>query len=88
MEDGGWRWEGHEHESEEWHADGYSVQSSGKVKASQLWGKNKEELKKQCDELKQELVQLRTQKIAGGAQSKLNKMYVHTHDPAEQDPRT
>jgi len=45
-------------------------------------------LKKQCDELKQELVQLRTQKIAGGAQSKLNKMYVHTHDPAEQDPRT
>jgi large subunit ribosomal protein L35e len=32
-------------------------------------------LKKQLDELKQELVQLRTQKIAGGAQSKLNKMY-------------
>merc|ERR1712230_147536 len=49
--------------------------SSGKVKASQLWGKNKEELKKQCDELKQELVQLRTQKIAGGAQSKLNKIH-------------
>merc|ERR1712228_907663 len=47
----------------------------GKVKASQLWGKNKEELKKQCDELKQELVQLRTQKIAGGAQSKLNKIH-------------
>merc|ERR1712176_953190 len=43
--------------------------SSGKVKASQLWGKNKEELKKQ------ELVQLRTQKIAGGAQSKLNKIH-------------
>merc|ERR1719359_2473954 len=36
---------------------------------------NKEELKKQCDELKQELVQLRTQKIAGGAQSKLNKIH-------------
>ena len=51
-----------------------SEEKSGKVKASQLWGKNKEELKKQCDELKQELVQLRTQKIAGGAQSKLNKM--------------
>jgi large subunit ribosomal protein L35e len=50
-------------------------QSSGKVKSSQLWGKNKEELKKQLDELKQELVQLRTQKIAGGAQSKLSKMY-------------
>lgn len=51
-------------------------QSTGKVKAAQLWGKNKEELKKQLDELKGELVQLRTQKIAGGAQSKLNKMYV------------
>ncbi|TKA25712.1 60S ribosomal protein L35 [Salinomyces thailandicus] len=49
--------------------------SSGKVKASQLWGKNKEELRKQLDELKQELVQLRTQKIAGGAQSKLNKIH-------------
>lgn len=51
------------------------LQSTGKVKASQLWGKNKEELKKQLDELKHELVQLRTQKIAGGAQSKLSKMY-------------
>merc|ERR1711959_150810 len=38
-------------------------------------GQDKEELKKQCDELKQELVQLRTQKIAGGAQSKLNKIH-------------
>ena len=55
------------------------MQSTGKVKASQLWGKNKEELKKQLDELKQELVQLRTQKIAGGAQSKLSKMYGLTH---------
>ncbi|RMX79649.1 hypothetical protein D0867_15606 [Hortaea werneckii] len=73
--DGRWCWEGLEHEGVEWHADGYCVQSSGKVKASQLWGKNKEELKKQCDELKQELVQLRTQKIAGGAQSKLNKIH-------------
>jgi len=33
-------------------------------------------LKTQLEELKAELVQLRTQKIAGGAQSKLNKMYV------------
>ncbi|KXL51619.1 hypothetical protein M433DRAFT_162936 [Acidomyces richmondensis BFW] len=49
--------------------------STGKVKASQLWGKNKEELRKQLDELKQELVQLRTQKIAGGAQSKLTKIH-------------
>jgi large subunit ribosomal protein L35e len=55
------------------------LQSSGKAKSSQLWGKNKEELKKQLDDLKQELVQLRTQKIAGGAQSKLSKMYaIHT----------
>jgi large subunit ribosomal protein L35e len=51
-------------------------QSSSKVKAAQLWTKNKEDLRKQLDELKQELVQLRTQKIAGGASSKLTKMYV------------
>lgn len=50
------------------------VQSSGKVKAAQLWGKNKDDLKKQLDDLKQELSQLRTQKIAGGASSKLTKM--------------
>lgn len=48
---------------------------TGKVKAQQLWGKNKDELAKQLEELKAELVQLRTQKISGGAQSKLNKMY-------------
>jgi large subunit ribosomal protein L35e len=39
-------------------------------------------LKKQLDELKQELVQLRTQKIAGGAQSKLNKMYEYASSVA------
>jgi large subunit ribosomal protein L35e len=50
------------------------TKSSGKVKAAQLWGKNKDELKKQLEELKQELVQLRTQKIAGGASSKLTRM--------------
>ncbi|OCL04633.1 60S ribosomal protein-like protein L35 [Glonium stellatum] len=49
--------------------------SSGKVKVAQLWGKNKDDLKKQLDELKQELVQLRTQKIAGGASSKLTKIH-------------
>jgi ribosomal protein L29 len=49
-------------------------QSTAKVKAAQLWGKNKDELKKQLDDLKSELVQLRTQKIAGGAQSKLTRM--------------
>lgn len=41
-----------------------------------LWGKNKEDLKKQLDELKSELSQLRVQKITGGAASKLTKMYV------------
>ncbi|KAK3066956.1 60S ribosomal protein L35, L29 [Teratosphaeriaceae sp. CCFEE 6253] len=51
------------------------MSSSTKVRASQLWGKNKEELKKQLEEQKQELVALRTQKIAGGAQSKLNKIH-------------
>ncbi|KAK4560598.1 60S ribosomal protein L35, L29 [Recurvomyces mirabilis] len=49
--------------------------SSSKIKTQALWGKNKDELKKQLDEQKQELVQLRTQKIAGGAQSKLNKIH-------------
>ncbi|KAF2145672.1 uncharacterized protein K452DRAFT_284034 [Aplosporella prunicola CBS 121167] len=49
--------------------------SSGKVKAGQLWGKNKEELQKQLEELKTELVSLRTQKIAGGASSKLTKIH-------------
>lgn len=33
-------------------------------------------MKKQLDELKTELGQLRVQKIAGGASSKLNRMYV------------
>lgn len=51
-----------------------TFQSSGKVKAQQLWGKSKDELKTQLDELKQELGQLRTQKVAGGAQSRLTKM--------------
>ncbi|KAK5123193.1 60S ribosomal protein L35 [Meristemomyces frigidus] len=51
------------------------MSSAGKVRAAQLWGKNKEELRKQLDDLKSELVQLRTQKSAGGAQSKLNKIH-------------
>jgi len=51
------------------------MSSSGKVKPAQLWGKDKNDLKKQLEELKQELVQLRTQKIAGGASSKLTKIH-------------
>jgi len=39
-----------------------------------LWPKTKEDLTKQLDELKNELVTLRVQKVAGGASSKLTKM--------------
>lgn len=52
------------------------MQSSAKVKTGQLWGKSKEDLTKQLDELKTELGQLRVQKIAGGAASKLTRMCV------------
>ncbi|KAA8913323.1 50S ribosomal protein L35e [Sphaerosporella brunnea] len=45
------------------------------VKAAQLWSKSKEDLTKQLDELKNELVNLRVQKIAGGASSKLTKIH-------------
>ncbi|KAL1306893.1 hypothetical protein AAFC00_005538 [Neodothiora populina] len=48
---------------------------SAKVKAAQLWGKNKEELQSQLTELKSELVQLRTQKITGSGSSKLNRIH-------------
>lgn len=48
--------------------------STAKIKTAQLWGKNKEDLRKQLEDLKQELVQLRTQKITGGASSKLTKL--------------
>ncbi|EHL02433.1 putative 60S ribosomal protein L35 [Glarea lozoyensis 74030] len=50
-------------------------QSSGKVKTGQLWSKNKADLAKQLGELKTELGQLRTQKIAGGSASKLTKIH-------------
>jgi len=49
-------------------------QSSGKVKAGQIWSKNKDELTKQLGELKTELGQLRIQKITSSG-AKLNKMY-------------
>ncbi|PGH02543.1 60S ribosomal protein L35 [Blastomyces parvus] len=49
--------------------------STAKVKTGQLWGKNKEDLTKQLDELKTELGQLRVQKIAGGASSKLTRIH-------------
>jgi len=50
-------------------------QSSSKVKAGQLWSKNKDDLTKQLGELKTELGQLRIQKIVSSG-SKLTKMYV------------
>jgi large subunit ribosomal protein L35e len=51
-------------------------QSTSKVKTGQLWSKSKADLAKQLGELKTELGQLRTQKIAGGSASKLTKMCV------------
>ncbi|KAL2001632.1 hypothetical protein VTN02DRAFT_1517 [Thermoascus thermophilus] len=48
--------------------------STPKVKTGQLWGKSKDDLTKQLDELKTELSQLRVQKVAGGAPSKLTKI--------------
>ncbi|ORX92143.1 ribosomal protein L29 [Basidiobolus meristosporus CBS 931.73] len=45
-----------------------------KVKAHELRNQSKEELKKQLDELKQELSSLRVQKVAGGAASKLTRI--------------
>lgn len=45
-----------------------------KVKAYELQSKNKTDLTNQLEELKQELLQLRVQKIAGGAASKLTRM--------------
>ncbi|KAJ5226809.1 60S ribosomal protein L35 [Penicillium citrinum] len=48
---------------------------SSKVKAGQLWGKNKEELSQQLEELKTELNQLRVQKIANGASAKTMRIH-------------
>lgn len=56
-------------------------QSSGKVKAGQLWSKNKDDLTKQLGELKTELGQLRIQKIVSSG-TKLNKMYVFFWEPS------
>ncbi|KAJ5589029.1 hypothetical protein N7537_011707 [Penicillium hordei] len=47
---------------------------SSKVKAGQLWGKNKDELATQLEELKLELNQLRVQKISSGASSKTQRI--------------
>uniref|UniRef100_A0A2R9AJY2 Large ribosomal subunit protein uL29 n=1 Tax=Pan paniscus TaxID=9597 RepID=A0A2R9AJY2_PANPA len=47
-----------------------------KIKARDLHGKKKEELRKQLDDLKVELSQLRVAKVTGGAASKLSKIRV------------
>ncbi|KAI0068716.1 ribosomal protein L35 [Artomyces pyxidatus] len=46
----------------------------GKVKAYELQSKSKNDLGKQLTELKNELLTLRVQKIAGGSASKLTKI--------------
>ncbi|KAF2266758.1 60S ribosomal protein-like protein L35 [Lojkania enalia] len=49
--------------------------STSKVKTSQLWSKSKEDLNTQLQELKSELIQLRTSKVAGGASTKLTRIH-------------
>merc|ERR1712222_112175 len=49
--------------------------SSSKVKTSQLWSKSKDDLNNQLQELKSELIQLRTSKVAGGASTKLTRIH-------------
>ncbi|PCH40999.1 ribosomal protein L29 [Wolfiporia cocos MD-104 SS10] len=46
----------------------------GKVKAYELQSKSKNDLSKQLVELKEELLKLRVQKIAGGSAAKLTKI--------------
>lgn len=62
------------------------LQSTAKVKTGQLWGKSKDELTKQLEELKTELNQLRVQKIAGGAASKLTRMCVQSSNTPALSP--
>merc|ERR1712169_163526 len=51
------------------------MSTNARVKPGQLWSKGRDDLKKQLDELKTELGQLRVQKIAGSASSKLNRIH-------------
>jgi large subunit ribosomal protein L35e len=48
---------------------------SSKVKTAQLWSKSKEELNTQLQELKSELISLRTSKVSGGASTKLTRIH-------------
>ena len=49
-----------------------------KVRTQDLQNKSKADLLNQVAELRKELLQLRVQKVAGGASSKLARMYVYT----------
>ncbi|KAI9654082.1 MAG: 60S ribosomal protein L35 [Bathelium mastoideum] len=51
------------------------ARSDNRVKAIQLWGKNKEELKSELERLKGNLVTLRTQKVAGSASFKFAQIH-------------
>ncbi|KAK5092769.1 60S ribosomal protein L35, L29 [Exophiala xenobiotica] len=51
------------------------MSNTARVKTKDLWGKNKDDLKRQLDDLKTELGSLRVQKIAGGGSSKLTRIH-------------
>jgi len=51
------------------------MSDKSRVKTAQLWGKGKDDLLKQLKDMRQELIQLRTQKVAGGASAKLNRIH-------------
>lgn len=50
--------------------------AQAKVRTQDLQNKSKTDLLNQLEELRMELLQLRVQKVAGGASSKLARMYV------------
>merc|ERR1712062_798021 len=54
----------------------FSEANMVKVKARDLRGKKKEDLEKQLEDLKQELLNLRVNKVTGGAAAKLSKIRV------------
>ncbi|KAF2869734.1 60S ribosomal protein L35 [Massariosphaeria phaeospora] len=45
------------------------------MKTGQLWSKSKEDLNTQLQELKSELISLRTSKVSGGASTKLTRIH-------------
>ncbi|KAH3918520.1 hypothetical protein HBI56_134600 [Parastagonospora nodorum] len=51
------------------------MSTQSKVKTAQLWNKSKEDLASQLADLKSELIQLRTAKVAGGSNTKLTRIH-------------